>query len=464
MKDYTKQLAEFVEELRYESIPPEVTGTIKKSILDTLGCGLYGSGLPWGKIISEFVAETGGKGKSRIWGGEWNSSAPDAALANGTMVHGFELDDGYKAGRVHPGAVCVTSALAMSEEKGAVAGRDFITAVVAGYEVVTRVAKAVAGSHSVRGFHPVGTCGCFGAAASACKIMGLDKIKTANAFGLAGSQSAGLHAAQFGPMAKRFHAGRAAQSGVYAALLASKGFTGAVDILEQPYGGFCSAFADEFDLEALVTGLGEHYESGKIGLKYYCGAGPNQCAVDVIESLVRKQKVDLKEADKVVVKVDREAFLHVGWNYEPSGVTAGQMNLSYCLAAFLLEGRCFVEQFREGLLGDPRVLEMIRKKIRILWEPALDKFKGENRRMEIEIVWPGGNRWKEIGFIGKTRGTPANPLSTEEIVEKFRALSIETIGKKAASLIGEKVKALEGLDDIESLSSLLKSVQIAKAG
>lgn len=455
IRPYTMEIAQFVCNLKYQDIPLEVIQIIKRNTLDTFGCGLFGSTMPWGKIISEFVAELGDGGKASVWGKKAKAFSPNAVLANGTMVHGFELDDVHHGGRVHPGAACATSALALVEERNPVNGEEFITALVAGYEVVTRVAKVIAGSHSERGFHPQGTCGTFGAAASAGKILRLNVEKMANAFGLAGAQSAGLHAAQFGPMAKRFHAGRAAQSGVYAALLAEKGFTGAVDILEKPYGGFCSAFADEFNLEILVEKLGEVYETVKTGLKYHCGCGANHAVLDLIGSFISSQNIKSDEIEKIIIKTDKGALLHVGWEYIPSEVTTAQMNLSYNVAALLLEGCCFVDQFRPDLLRDPRILNIIKNKIQIIYEPSFDKFKRQERIMDIEIEYQGTKKWKGTAVIENFKGSVSNSLSVEETEKKFRILAAKVIGEKKASLLIEKINSLEKLPEVKILGQFL---------
>jgi 2-methylcitrate dehydratase PrpD len=456
VKPYTLELAKFVEELSFGKIPSAVVDTIKRNFLDSSGCGLFGSRLPWGDIISEFVVRQNSRGKASVWGKKIHTSPALAVLANGTMVHGYELDDVHKGGRVHPGAVCATSGLAIAEEQGGVDGKTLITALTAGYEITGRVARCVSGSHSMRGFHPEGTCGTFGAAATAAKLLNLDAGKIANALGLAGAQSAGLHAAQYGPMAKRFHAGRAAQSGVYAAELASLGFTGAMDILEKPYGGFCKAFADKFNLDALTAGLGKTYEAGKTGLKFYCGCGANQAALDAVGSFLLPSSIPSEQVEKIRVGMDEAALLHVGWKYTPGEVTGAQMNLSYNLAVLLLEGGCFVDQFRPEMLGDPRVLEIIAKKIQIVHDPKLEGRKGEDRVMEIEIHLKDGKKWQGTAWMGKAKGTPENPLTDAQVLEKFQTLALPAIGKEKARQLEKTVTGLEEIPDVSVLGALLQ--------
>lgn len=222
----TRDLARFAAELTFEKIPPPVVEHIKLCLLDTFGCGLFGSTLPWSKIVADFARDLGGKRESTVWGRNFKVSAPNAALANGTAVHSFELDDLHKTSIVHPGSIAVSPALAMAEHIGGCNGKEFLTAVIAGYEVAIRVGMSVGTSHLERGYHPTGTNGTFGAGAAAGRILGLNADKMTEDLGIAGTQAAGLMAAQYSAMVKRMHAGRAAQSGVYGALLAQKGLTG----------------------------------------------------------------------------------------------------------------------------------------------------------------------------------------------------------------------------------------------
>mgnify|MGYP003693674353 CR=1 FL=1 len=152
---------------------------------------------------------------------------------------------------------------------GKVDGKRFLTAMVAGYEVGCRVGMTGGASQLRRGFHPSATSGTFAAGAAAAKMLQLDPVKTLHTLGIAGTQAAGLMAAQHSSMVKRMHPGRSAQAGVYGALLANKGFTGIEDILEASYGGFCSTFCDNPNLSHLTQDLGERFETLNVGCKPY---------------------------------------------------------------------------------------------------------------------------------------------------------------------------------------------------
>jgi 2-methylcitrate dehydratase PrpD len=270
---YTRKLANFVSGLRYEDIPEDVRQRIKLLILDSLGCALYGTHLEWTKIILKTLTAVDRTDDGcRIWGMKKRLSAPHAALLNGTMVQGFELDDVHRKGVLHVGAVTLPALIAVTEmSKKKLTGKDFLTAAVAGYEIGPRVGICMGQEHIGQGWHSGATLGVFSAAAGAAAGMRLSEEQTVHALGIAGTQSAGLMAAQYGAMVKRMHAGRSSQSGLYGALLAANGFTGIVDVLESEYGGFCTTFSrshDRFNLEELTKDIGKRFETMGIALKF----------------------------------------------------------------------------------------------------------------------------------------------------------------------------------------------------
>src|SRR5207244_3651779 len=270
MNTYTRGLAEFAAGLRYETIPPEVRERLKLLILDALGCALYGAELEWCRILRQTLQTVDKAGECRVWGTNERLSAPHAALANGTQVQSFELDDVHRAGVLHVGAVVLPALVAIAELRPELSGREFLAAAAAGYEVGPRVGLCMGPEHIGQGWHSGATVGVFSAAAGAAAGLRLSVDQTVHALGIAGTQAAGLMAAQYGAMVKRMHAGRAAQSGLYGALLAEAGFTGIVDVFESPYGGFCSTFSrshDRFNLAELTCGLGERFETFGVALK-----------------------------------------------------------------------------------------------------------------------------------------------------------------------------------------------------
>src|SRR4051812_43866865 len=234
----TRDLARFASALRFEDLPPDVVQRIKLCVLDSIGCCLFGATLPWTRKVADLALAEGTQPVASLMGMGKKTSVSLAALVNGTAGHAFELDDIHKESIIHMGSLATPVAFAFAEEKHGTRARDVITAMTAGYEIGARVGNAATMSLFFRGFHPQGTSGAFSAAATAARMLSLNADRFQHALGIVGSQAGGLMAAQEGAMVKRFHSGRAAQSGVYSAMLAANDFTGITDVLEAPYGGF----------------------------------------------------------------------------------------------------------------------------------------------------------------------------------------------------------------------------------
>ena len=215
---------QFVSGLTYEQIPAEVRERIKLLILDSLGCAIYGANLEWCRILRDTLEALDATRTTSVWGTSRKLSSPHAALVNGTQVQGFELDDVHRTAVLHVGAVTLPPLIAVAESHAKLSGRDFLTAAVAGYEIGPRVGLCMGQEHIGQGWHSGATVGVFSAAAGAARALKLSADATVHALGIAGTQSSGLMAAQYGAMVKRMHAGRAAQSGLYAALLAQPRF------------------------------------------------------------------------------------------------------------------------------------------------------------------------------------------------------------------------------------------------
>ncbi len=452
-KEATRELARFAAELTYEKIPPPVIEHIKLCLLDTLGCGLFGSTLPWAKIVTDFARELGGKQESTVWGRHLKVSAPNAALANGTAVHSFELDDLHKTSIVHPGAVAVPPALALAENLGDCDGKEFLTAVVAGYEVAIRVGMSVGTPHLQRGFHPTGTNGTFGAGAAAGRIIRLDPDKMTHTLGIAGTQAAGLMAAQYSAMVKRMHAGRAAQSGVYAALLAQRGLTGITNILEADYGGYCKVMADVSDLEKLTTGLGEEFEAARVGFKPYAAGGSTHTAHEAVKSIMETNNLNADMIDKITIHATTVTYHHTSWEYKPEGITAAQMNMQYVVAITALEHDIFIDQFTEEKVNDPRVIEFSRK-VEVIPAAELDKLGPEFRHAVIaEIRTTDGRTFSERTDTAK--GSDRKPMSSDEVLHKYRILAGKVLSKSRVAALQDAVQNLEKTQNIRELAQLL---------
>src|SRR5271169_1008857 len=228
--DLTRALAERAMALRYDELPAPVRELARQCILDYLGVALAGAQDPLVQILLDEMAEAGGSPQASIIGHSARLPVLSASLVNGSAAHALDYDDVNKAMPGHPSVAILPGLLALAELKGS-SGREVTTAFVAGYETACRIGAALQPGHYNLGFHSTGTVGCFGAAAACAHLLGLDAEATAMALGIAGTQAAGLKS-QFGTMCKPFHAGKAAQNGLFAVRLAQRGFSSRTDIVE----------------------------------------------------------------------------------------------------------------------------------------------------------------------------------------------------------------------------------------
>lgn len=451
--DSTRRLAEFASGLRFDDIPREVVGTARACVLDALGCCLYGASLPWTRIVRDMVLEQGGAPQAAIMGTRDRTSVSQAVLVNSTAGHAFELDDTHNRGSMHAGSVNIPVALAISDWLGNVSGRDFITAVVAGYEAGLRVGIAADGNIFKRGFHSAAVCGVFAAAAVASRMLGLGGAQTAHAFGTAGSMAGGLMAAQEGAMVKRVHAGRAAQAGVYAALLARRGFTGIENVLEIPFGGFYHAMSERYVPDFVTAGLGEKWETLLVGFKPYATAGAIHASLAALDGIMGENELGANNIERIDVRCTTYCCKHVAWRYEPRGVAAAQLNMFYALSAMAIDRAAMIEQFDEQRLADPRLLAFM-PRIHVEPDPAFDALGHAFRyALRMMVACRDGRSFERQSL--HRPGTPDNPLSASRIEAKFRLLAGRVLPGGAVDEIVTIVSRLERLDDVKQLSALL---------
>ena len=430
---------------------------IKLLMLNSLGCAIYGANLEWCRILRGTLEKLDATRTTSIWGTNARLSSDHAALVNGTQVQGFELDDVHRKAVLHVGAVTLPALIAVAESHAKLSGRDFLTAAVAGYEIGPRVGLCMGQEHIGQGWHSGATVGIFSAAAGAARALGLDAERTVHALGIAGTQSSGLMAAQYGAMVKRMHAGRAAQSGLYGALLAANGFTGIVDVFEAPYGGFCTTFSrsqDRFNLNALSADLGQKFETMGIALKFYSCVGSNHTTLDALADIRKRRPFKLDEIKEVVVYGSQVTADHVGWPYKPEGLTAAQLNLPFCVATLLLEGDVFVDEFTPDCVDDAARITLSRK-VRVLHDPDITALGAAHRhKVRVEVHFRDGTVERETREA--PRGSEQSFASTEDIVGKFRKLTRGVMADKQQDALVEAVLTLESLPDSKRLPELMQ--------
>ncbi len=452
MKPPTRELAAFAAGLSYADLGPDLVSVLKNCLLDAVGCALYGLSLPWSRIVCDWVTEQAGKREATLWGRAFRGPCANVTLGLGTMIHSFDFDD-YHNAKIHPAAPVVPAAVGVGERLGA-SGRQVLTAMAAGYETMIRVSLATGPNAArLRGWHLTGTTGTFGAAAAAGRLLGLSPEQMASALGLAGTQSAGLWAfLADGAMSKRFHPGRAGQSGVMAAFLARAGFHGPTRILEADDGGFCRAMSDDSDLSAVTRDLGTVYRSAEVHIKPYACCASSHSAVDAVLELQRTGEFRADQVDAVTVKTARGVIVQCGFPYRPEGVVQAQMSLQYIMAVALLDGAAQVAQFAEDRLADPRVLDLARR-VGFELDPDIEKIYPERFANRVEVILKDGRRFEtRVDFA---RGSSGHPLGFEQVADKFRSMAAQALSPQAAEGVVETIASLETLKQIRKLTRLL---------
>jgi aconitate decarboxylase len=453
---YTRRIAEFVSGLRYENILAEVRERLKLLILDALGCAIYGAHLEWCRILRETLEQLDKTRDTSIWGTDRRLSSVHAALVNGTQVQSFELDDVHREGILHVGAVALPALIAVAQTHAQLSGRDFVTAAVAGYEIGPRVGLCMGPQHIGQGWHSGATVGVFSAAAAAARGLALDTETTVHALGVAGTQSSGLMAAQYGAMVKRMHAGRAAQSGLYAALLAQRGFTGIVDVFEAPYGGFCTTFScsqDRFDLTALTAGLGERYETMRVSLKFYACVGSNHTTLDALADIRKRHPFTAADIERIVAHASQVTVDHAGWPYRPEGLTAAQLNLPFCAATLILTGDAFVDEFTPDCVNDRARIELARR-VQVIHDSSITARGAAHRHhVRVEVYFRDGSVERETRDA--PRGSEQRFADTAQIVEKFRKLTRAVMAEDRQNALIDAVLRLDELPDSRAMIDLL---------
>jgi len=443
----TRELAQWVSRLKYSDLPPRTREVVRIVLLDTLGCGIYGYATPWARMLLQWArAGAPAKGEATVWGEAAPSlRASDAALVNGTSVHAFELDD-YHQAKLHPGAVVIPAAVAMAEKLGA-SGEQLVTAIAAGYEVMIRTSLALNPSAArLRGWHLTGVCGPLGAAAACASLLKLNEEQTAWALGLAGTQGSGLWAFNAdGTMSKRFHAGRAAQSGVMAAELAALGFTGPTQIYEFHDGGVLKAFSDASDPAPLTRDLGKVFHLDATSIKPYSCCGSAHSYVDAALELRRRLGAAWDAARPVRLGMAKVVQVQCGFDYAPSSSLNAQMSLRYIVAAALTEGHALPPQFSDAKIADP-ALTALAGRIQCEHDPALDKLYPA--RFAAWVAAQDKGQWVRVDVLDPL-GSPANPVDAKGVIEKFRGINpqlpVDDIAGAAFDIERRSIKQLLAL-------------------
>jgi 2-methylcitrate dehydratase PrpD len=432
------------------ALPAEVMDHVKHHLLDTLAAMISGSELLPGQAALRYVAAHAGKGRATVVATRLTAGAGDAALANGVMAHSDETDDSHNASRSHPGCSVVPAALAAGEEFG-IDGTRLLRAVALGYDIGPRVVMAMGGAafsyDSSLATHSIA--GTFGAAAAASCAAGLDARQMRWALDYTAQQSSGIIAwrRDTDHIEKAFvFAGMAARNGVTSALLVQTGWNGVDDIFSGA-DNFFQAYAPKAQPEQLIEKLGERYEIAQTDIKKWTVGSPIQGPLDAIEAIRAKRPFEADQVQRVTVRLAPSVGTVVDNRDMPD------ICLQHMVAVMLMDKTAsFHAAHDKPRMQDPALLRQ-RAKVELVHDEELAKLLPV-RVAIVEIDLVDGSHLSER--VSAVRGTPRNPMSRAEVIDKARDLIAPVLGPEPCGRLIETVLAIETMTDIRQLGPLLQ--------
>ncbi len=452
----SEQLAAFVCDTTPDALPAYVVDDARDRLRDTLGVCLAGSRMDYAAAVRSVADTLGGRPESTTVGFGQRLPATLAGFVNGALAHGPDYDDTHSVAMVHISCVVVPAALAMGERVRA-SGADMMSALVLGAEVGLRLAAAAPHRFHMRGLHTTSICGPFAAAAVAARLLGLDRTRTANALGLAGSQSAGLlQGLRDGSWVKRLHPGWATQSGLLAALLAEQGFTGPAEVVEGGAGLYAALLHGEDGpayAARVCTGLGEEWLLPATTYKPYPNGAWNHSSMDAVAALMRDN--GLRHADVAAIECHvppecipivcepRETKIH------PRSPYHMKFSLPYSVAMLAVLGRVEVDDYTEDVRTDPRVADLA-SRVACIADASMAPTDFPAR---VILRTRDGRAFEQV--VAHQRGGPGNPMSREAHERKFRANALPSLGVEGTDALLVAIEGVWQAPDVTELARLL---------
>lgn len=455
----TQEFVRNLGDITYDHLTSDVVKRVKIAFLDFLGLAARGSQCESTWIIRRWAKQALGQGAAAVIGVPEQMPYEYAALLNGAAAHALELDDIHNGASLHPGVVIFPTALAAASVYPC-DGQTFIGAVVAGYETMVRLGEALqAREHYARGFHPTSTCGVFGAAVTAAKIMDLPGNGLVAALGIAGSQTAGSHEyhAGGGTWTKRFHPGWAAHSGLIAAGLAGAGFRAPKTILEGR-DGFLHAYSGQPLPERILAKPGEPYAILLTGMKPHACCRYNQGGIDGILALVNEhdlrpeniKNIDIGMVGPAISIVAEPAAI----KQHPQTVADAQFSMPYGATVAAIYRRASLSEYTDEVLNEPRVQDFMQR-VHCYHDKALDSSYPRLWPTKVRIGCLDGSKF-EIQ-IDSPKGDPDNPLTETDVETKFNDIAGPIWNEDMRQAILSFVHSLEAVEDLKSCQHLLQA-------
>jgi 2-methylcitrate dehydratase PrpD len=437
----------------YSSLPKETVDITKGFVIDTIGTIMAGSTAYGVKELKEQLLDWGGKQESTILFHGEKLPAPSAAFVNSLMAHARELDDVHDDAHVHSNITILPAVLAISEAKGNVSGKDFITAMALGTDLVCRMGVA---TQKDTGWHWSTVYGYAGCALAAGKILKLDEKQMHNALGIAYTMTSGiLQNLIDGALMKRIMPGLSAKGGVMAACLATKGITGAKGLWEGKYGYFNLYERGFYSREELIKDLGKRFEGTNSSVKLYPCCRCNHASIDAMLSIQKTKDIKAGDVKEIEVIIPKHISEITGKPFEirSNPQVDAQFSLQYTVAASLIRKKISLEDFEEVAVRDPQVMDLT-KKIKIVVDPSLPERSLTPSTVKIELK----NGEKVTYKTEFMKGQPQNRLNRDDFFQKLHGLlsySNMPVTEKKLEEIFTMLENLEELDDMRKLTGLL---------
>ncbi|MFB4309462.1 MmgE/PrpD family protein [Actinomadura sp. GTD37] len=404
--------------LALDRVPDDVAAAATRHLLDGFGTALGALRTGAAGPAVEVARGLGGPPEAAVLGTGELLSAPAAALANGTLVHALDFDDTHAGGLVHATAVVLPAAFAVGQQTGA-SGREILTAAVAGYETACRVAAAAPHGFHARGLHATMVAGVFSAALIGARLLGLDAGRAANALGIAGSQAGGLLAfLGTGASTKQLHPGFASQSGIIAARLAAAGATGPETVFDGPHGVFDALSAHPADPASIVAGLGERWETTRIGIKPYAACQLSHATIGAVLDAMARERFGPGDVAGVRARVHPDSAPVVCDDSRdltrPASPYAAKFSLPWTVAALITDGALTLETFDPASIARP---EVTRLAARVRWDVAGGPGVAADAPGHVTITLGDGR--EVTGSVPRSEGGGDFPLGRAALLAKF---------------------------------------------
>lgn len=455
----TKYVSEFIVNAKYADIPPDVLDLGRKSLLDGFGLALAGSASVMAPLVRQYLQNLGVNGKAAVIGSNLKAPARFAAFANGVSIHADDFDDTQLSAAkdrvygllTHPSVTTLPPAFAMCELAQR-PGKDFILAYHVGVEVETKIAEAIDPRHYNDGFHTTGTCGSFGSAAACAKLRGLNAMQTAYALGVAAAEGGGLRD-NFGSMTKPFHAGHAAENGTVAVDLAALGWTAAPDILEGPL-GFFQAEGGGFDPGSIVNRLGKPwtFASPGVSIKPFPSGSLTHPAMGEWLAMIRKYDIKPADVEKIDIGTSHNLTTTL-YHHRPTTGLEGKFSMEFGLSILVLDRKAGLNEYQDAVVRRPDVQAMIQR-VNFHVDPVAEAAGFDKMTSILKVTLKDGRVLS--GRADFAKGSPANPMSFDEVADKFRGCAeFAKWPKEKTEAAIQFVKTLESAPDMSKLSALL---------